>query len=112
MPPRKQPQDHLPARKDAKREKLTFFFRDWEYTITREAAENVELMELVEDQLYIRAIRGFLGTDQWKQFKDSQRDTDGRVPLEVFQEFMEKIIEVIGGNSSASANSSANTPRR
>jgi hypothetical protein len=102
MPAPKKPQDHQ-AKAEAKGQDITLKFDGLDYSIDRGNADNVELMELVEDEKYISAIRGYLGVDQWVQFKDSHRDEAGRVPSEAFERFMTAAMEAIGGNSSASS---------
>ena len=106
--PAKQPEDHK-AKAAAKAEvdgaPIEVDFGDEHYTIDRDQADNLELMEFVEDEQYIKAIRGYLGRAQWDRWKDSVRTADGRVPAASFEEFLNVIMEAIGGNSEGSATS-------
>lgn len=73
------------------------------YTIHPDAANDLELLEDLEDENYLRAIRGYLGVDQWGQFKDSHRNASGRVPVEAMEPFLSALLKEMGqGNSSAS----------
>jgi hypothetical protein len=110
MPARKQPQDHkakadAPAKAEAQEAVIEVAFGGEHYTIDRTQADNLELMEFVEDEQYIKALRGYLGREQWDRWKDSQRTEDGRVPVAPFEDFLNAIMEAIGGNSSGSATS-------
>lgn len=111
MPAPKQPQDHKAkasedaAKAEAEDKVIEVDFHGEHYTIDREQADNLELMEFVEDEQYIKALRGYLGRDQWARWKDSQRTEDGRVPMAPFEDFLNAIMEAIGGNSSGSATS-------
>lgn len=73
------------------------------YVIESEAANDLELYEHLENEHYLQALRGFLGDDQWQQFKESQRNDAGRVPMDRFEDFLNACMEAIGaGNSSSS----------
>lgn len=111
MPAPKDPQDHkqkaakTAAKAEAEQTIIEVPFDGSVFTIERDQADNLELMEFIEDENYIKALRGYLGTEQWAQWKDSQRTPDGRVPMARFEEFLNAIMEAIGGNSSGSATS-------
>ena len=111
MPAPKQPQDHKAkasesaAKADAQDKVIEVDFDGEHYTIDREHADDLELMEYVEDEQYIKALRGYLGRDQWDRYKDSHRNEAGRVPMASFEEFLNAIMEAIGGNSEGSATS-------
>jgi len=94
--PRK-PQDHQ-AKAEARAQFIEFDHDGEHYTIDRENADNLELMEFVEDGQYIKAIRGYVGLDQWAKFKDTHRDDKGRVTSDDFEEFLNKAMAAIGGN--------------
>ena len=66
------------------------------YHIARENLDNLELFEDIEDQRYISATRGFIGRDQWSQFKDKYRTEDGRVPMEHLEGFLSALMEAVG----------------
>lgn len=102
----KQPQDHA-AKAEAKDKDVELDFEGVHYVIDRDNAKNLELMEFVEDEQYIKAIRGYLGADQWAKFKDANRDEKGRVAAEPFEPFLNAVMAAIGGGSQESPNSSA-----
>lgn len=97
----KKPQDRK-AKAEATGEPLRVEYEGHEYVIDREAADNIELMEFVEDEKYLSAIRGYLGREQWGVFKDSVRDAAGRVPAEKFSEFSELIYAAMGNLNASS----------
>jgi hypothetical protein len=111
MPAPKTPQDHkakadkAAAKSEAENKVIEVDFDGEHYAIDRIQADNLELMEFVEDEQYIKALRGYLGREQWDRWKDSQRTEDGRVPMAPFEDFLNRIMEAIGGNSSGSATS-------
>ncbi len=94
----KQPADRQ-AKAEAQSQFIEFDHDGEHYTIDRDNADNLELMEFVEDAQYIKAIRGYVGLDQWAKFKDSHRDDAGRVTTESFESFLSAAMEAIGGNS-------------
>lgn len=69
------------------------------YQIDRDNADNLELMEFIEDQQYIKATRGYIGDDQWQKFKDANRDEKGRVRSSDFEPFLQAVMDAIGGAS-------------
>lgn len=93
----KKPTDRLPAKAEAKDEPIVVEFDGETYTIDRENADNLELYEFLEDEKYMTATRGFLGLDQWAKYKDAHRDEKGRVTSEGYEEFMQAVIDAIGG---------------
>lgn len=88
-----------PAKAEARAQFVEFDHDGEHYTIDRDNADNLELMEFVEDGQYIRAIRGYVGLDQWAKFKDANRDEQGRVTTATFEEFLTLAMAAIGGNS-------------
>lgn len=100
----KEPQDRK-AKDEARGRDVTFTYGGVEYVIDRGNADNLELMEFVEDEQYIRAIRGYLGPDQWAKWKASVRDEKGRVPTDGFEPFMQAVMDAIGGKGNSSASS-------
>jgi hypothetical protein len=97
MPAPKKPTDRQ-AKAEARSQFIELDFDGDHYVIDRENADNLELMEFTEDGQYIKAIRGYVGADQWAKFKDSQRDDKGRVTVESFEAFLNAVMEAIGGN--------------
>lgn len=100
----KKPTDRQ-AKAEAQSQFIEFDHDGQHYVVDRENADNLELMEFVEDGQYIKAIRGYLGLEQWAKFKDSHRDDAGRVTTASFEDFLNAVMEAIGGNSSASPTS-------
>lgn len=99
------------ARAAAKAEKdgpkrLTVDFRGHEYVMDGEQVGTVEVFEAIEDENYIRALRGMLGREQWTVYK-------ARHPqLADIDPFMNTVLEALGqGNSSASPTSPESTAR-
>lgn len=79
---------------------VEFTFDGVDYTVDPEAANDLELLEALEDGKYITAIRSYLGADQWAQFKDSQRNDAGRVSADKTEAFLNALMEAVGqGNS-------------
>lgn len=112
MPAPKQPQDRKPkaaAKADAEAKTITVDFHGDTYTIEREQADNLELMEFVEDEQYIKAIRGYLGKDQWAKFKDANRDDQDRVNADAFEPFLNAVMVAIGGGTTEAPNSEASS---
>lgn len=102
MPAPRKPQDHLAARAEAKATPrvITFEHDGLTYTVTSEAAEDVELFEAIEDEKYMSAVRGFLGREQWAAFKDAHRTPAGRVPMPAMESLLNALMGAIGqGNS-------------
>ena len=100
----KKPQDHQ-AKAEAKSQDIALTFDGVKYLIERDNADNLELMEFVEDERYVSAIRGFIGLDQWKRWKDDHRDERGRVTKAEFERFLNAVMAAIGGGSEESPNS-------
>jgi hypothetical protein len=105
---RKAPQDRLPkqtAKTEAEGSDIQVEWQGIAYTIDRDNANNLELFEFVEDEKYIKAIRGYLGEDQWAKWKDSVRDDHGRVPADGFEGFLNAIMAAVGGSKDDHPNS-------
>jgi len=92
----KKPTDRQP-KAEAKADFLEVTHNDAVYRIDRDNADNLELMEFVEDGKYIIAIRGYLGEDQWAKWKDANRDDKGRVRSADFEPFLQAVMDAIGG---------------
>ena len=103
----KVPTDRQP-KAEARAEVIVVEHNGETYRIDRDNADNLELMEFTEDGQYIKAIRGYLGLDQWSKWKDANRDDKGRVRSADFESFLNAVMGAIGGesgNSSGSATS-------
>lgn len=69
------------------------------YIIDGGFVDDIEILEHLEDENNILALRKILGLEQWKQYKDRTRDEKGRVPSEPTMEFLKKLFaEVKAGN--------------
>ena len=84
------------AKAEATDSGVTFEYGKETYVIDSAAFTDVELIEAVEDEKYMKAIRGYLGAAQWARFKDSVRTSDGRVPMEEFEPFLKVLMEALG----------------
>ena len=100
----KKPTDRQP-KAEAHGDVITVEHNGATYEIDRDNADNLELMEFVEDGNYISAIRGYLGKDQWAKWKDAQRDEKGRVRSADFESFLQSVMDAIGGNAGNSSGS-------
>lgn len=71
------------------------------YTVDSTSVNDLELMEYLEEEKYVLAIRGYLGVEQWSKFKESHRSAEtGRVPMDRVPAFLTELTEAIGqGNS-------------
>lgn len=102
----KVPQDHA-AKAEAKGRNVEFDFEGVHYVIDRDNADNLELMEFVELDKLLLAVRGYLGIDQWEKWKVAHRDDKGRVNARHFEPFLDVVMAAIGGGSAESPNSEA-----
>lgn len=104
----RKPQDHLPkntAKSEGEGRDIVAEFNGETYTITKDRADNLEIMEYVEDQEYIKALRGYLGLEQWATWKEQARDDDGIVRMSAFEQFLDSIMKAIGGAKESAPNS-------
>ena len=86
------------ARTDAHEGEVRFEYEGHEYSVGPEAKTDLELMEAVEDQRYIAAVRGYLGKAQWDTFKELHRGKDGRVDVAVFEGFLQILMDHVGNS--------------
>lgn len=94
------PQDE-PIKADAQGRNVTFDYEGTKYTIDRDNADNLELLEFVEEEKYVLAIRGYLGPDQWRKWKDTHRDAQRRVSSSHFEPFLNAVMAAIGGKGNS-----------
>lgn len=86
----KKPQDHKPKAAD----RFEFDFEDEHYVVEKEAIEDLEFVELMQDDKAIPAWRLALGETNWQRFKDSVRDKKtGRIPKDKQEAFFENLQE-------------------
>lgn len=69
------------------------------YTVERDALDNLELFEAVEDEKYLVACRGFIGDAQWAKFKEAHRNERGRIPMSAASDFLQKLMDAIGSGN-------------
>ena len=93
----KKPQDHQTAKSEALKKEVTIEFNDTTYIVPPDAMNNIEIMEYVEEEAYIKAVKAIIGVTQWQTFKDSNRNDEGHVTGEVFQEFIQELFGALGG---------------
>lgn len=97
------PKKTAAAKAEALAQNVPFTFAGQDYVVERSNIDNLELFEAIEDGNYITAVRGFLGGEQWAQFKDAHRE-DGRVPMSALSDLLDTLMEIVG-NLSASPGS-------
>ena len=75
----------------------TFTFRGVTYTVPRNAMDDLEVLEALEEDKFITVIRKTIGDAQWKTFKDTSRTADGRLPLTEsgFEEFLDAMMKAL-----------------
>lgn len=72
--------------------KQTFKFNEEEYTVDGQALDDVEVFEMFEEDKFMSAVKKILGAEEFNRFKDNNRNENGRVPMEVFGEFVEAMF--------------------
>jgi len=97
----KKPQDHKAAKAEAKGEDIAFDHDGVTYTIERDVADDVEILELIGDMttnpiLLPKVVRTMLGLVQWAAFKDSHRNAKGRIPSDELRRLFEAIDDAAG----------------
>lgn len=71
---------------------VTFEHKGVEYTMRGDTMEDVEILEAMEDERYITAIRSIVGNAAWARFKESVRTPEGRVLASELEEFLQKVM--------------------
>ena len=76
---------------------VAFTFRGVTYTVPRNAMDDLEVLEALEEDKFITVIRKTIGDAQWKTFKDTSRTADGRLPLTEsgFEEFLDAMMRAL-----------------
>ena len=80
---------------------VTFTHAGEEYTVRGDALDDVEILELLEDEQYIKALRRMVGLDNWNRFKESVRTDDGRVPAKELESFLQRVMEELDPTSAS-----------
>lgn len=107
----KLPSDRQPRKNEAKPDEaqaVPFTFGDHDYVIPPEAFDDIEVVEQLEDENYVLALRQILGKAQWNRYKANERNEQtGRVSADRSKEFLEVLFRELGalGNSPASPTS-------
>ena len=70
-----------------------FKFNGDNYIVDGKALDDVEVFEMFEEDKFMSAVKKILGVDQFVAFKDNNRQDDGRIPMEVFGDFVETMFE-------------------
>lgn len=84
----KKPEDHKPKAAD----KFEFDFEDEHYVVEKDAIQDLEFVELMQDDKTMPAWRLALGVKNWQRFKDSVRDKKtGRIPNEKTENFFKAL---------------------
>jgi hypothetical protein len=92
----KKPQDHAPAKEDVIGPKdVTVEWNGHEYLISGEALDDAELLEYFTDENFIGALRSMLGVEQWKAYKENERNDAGRVTASGAAEFLGHALEAV-----------------
>lgn len=78
---------------------VTFEYEGHTYVIDGGFVDDLEILEHLEDEENIKALRKILGVKQWNAWKDRNRDDKGRVPSGPVLPFLKKLFaEVQAGN--------------
>ena len=100
----KQPQDRQ-AKAEAKQDSITVTLAGGEYVFERDAIDDVEFLEALEDNKDITAFRIMRGDAQWTRLKESLRDERGKVRPTAMAEAMDAALNAIGGEGNSAASS-------
>lgn len=72
---------------------VVYTFEDVSYTLRKDAIEDLEVLELIEDEKHLSAVRKILGVEQWDRYKDAHRDESGRVRPDTFEGFLNGLFQ-------------------
>lgn len=100
----KQPTDRQ-AKAEARSEDVEFVVRDETFTIRRDAADDVEFLELLEEEKNMSAFKQLLGADLWARMKDILRDDHGKVRAAALDAALDAALNAIGGEGNSAASS-------
>lgn len=91
----KKPQDRKPKKQTGP---IQFDFDGTDYEVDPTALEDLEVVEALQDEKHIPAVRLILGDVQWSKFKESIRDKKtGRVPSDKAEPFITKMFDAVEG---------------
>lgn len=94
----KAPQDRRPKKADVDDSKRVVQVRDLELTIDLSAMDDFEVIEALQDNNFVPALRALLDAEQIAKVKDALRE-DGRVTLSAMAEFVGELFQEINPNS-------------
>lgn len=78
---------------------VTFEYEGETYVIDGGFVDDLEILEHLEDEENIKALRKILGKQQWNDWKDRNRNDKGRIPSAPVIPFLRKLFdEVQAGN--------------
>lgn len=78
-------------------EKVAYNFDGVAYLLDADAVDDLEVLELLENEKLMTALRRIMGDKQWERFKESQRDPDtGRVSPDKFEAFLDGLFARLG----------------
>ena len=89
----KSPKNTVDLDSPAMTKEHTFEYKGETFTVREDVLDDIDILEALEDERYLTALRTMLGTDAWKRAKDCIRDESGRAHASE----MEGLIEVIMG---------------
>ncbi len=92
----KKPTDRLTAKDEAQGTLVEIEYNEESYLIDPKAMNDIEVLEFIEDAQYIKATKKLIGNAQWVKYKDSNRDEEGRVNPDGFQDFLSQVMKAMG----------------
>ena len=87
----KKPTDRQSAKSEVVKGKSSFDWRGTVYTVDPDLIDDLEFFEALEGNQFATAVRMMLG-DQYQQFKDQVKESEGRVSLATTQSFLEEYM--------------------
>lgn len=94
----KAPQDRKPKQTKQDDTKRAITVRDLELTVDLSALDDFEVIEALQDDNFIPALRALLDAEQISKVKEALRK-DGRVSMTAMTEFVQELFEALNPNS-------------
>ena len=85
---------------DVRVKAFVFTHGDVSYSIPRDALEDLELLEMIEDEKILSAVRRILGDEQWGRYKDQNRTESGRVDPSDLEAFLNGLFSRLNAGKS------------
>jgi hypothetical protein len=97
----KQPQDYKAAQAEAvDPDALILFTHEGvEYIIDPAFRDDVEILEDIEEEREVKAVRRIIGDDQWDEWKEAHRGENGRVKVTDATPFIKALFEELGAGN-------------